>query len=206
MFFGSKGIVMNEKSSANLYADLQKRYPEKCLPLEKIFKKIHRGNHIFISTACGKPQYLVNELIRFVDKNPKALVDTEIFHLWTLGVAPYAEEKFKSNFRLNTFFIGDNTRDAVNQGLADYTPVFLSHVPALFHQGLERMDIALIQTSLPDAQGYVSLGVSVDIVKAAVEKTSIVIAQINAHACPGCTVTVFCIYARLIILCGMTKN
>ncbi|MBM4310753.1 MAG: acetyl-CoA hydrolase/transferase family protein [Deltaproteobacteria bacterium] len=160
---------------------LAQRYPEKYVPLEQIFQKIHRGNHIFISTACGKPQYLVNELTRFVDENPKALIDTEVFHLWTLGVAPYAEEKFKNNFRLNTFFIGDNTREAVNQGLADYTPVFLSNVPALLHHGLERMDVALIQTSLPDKQGYVSLGISVDIVKAAVERASLVIAQINSR-------------------------
>jgi len=160
---------------------LAESYPDKSLPLNQIFKKIHRGNHIFISTACGKPQYLVDELINFVDKNPKALVDTEIFHVWTLGVAPYAEKKFKGNFRLNTFFIGDNTRDAVNQGLADYTPVFLSHVPALMYQGFERMDVALIQTSPPDTLGYVSLGVSVDIVKAAVEKAKIVIAQINSR-------------------------
>ena len=181
MFPGSKGMSMNEKSSANPCADLQKRYPDKCIALDKIFSHIHRGNHIFISTACGKPQYLVSALTRYVDQNPKALVDTEVFHLWTLGVAPFAEEKFKSNFRLNTFFIGDNTRDAVNQGLADYTPIFLSQVPALFHQGIERMDIALIQTSLPDKQGYVSLGVSVDIVKAAVERATIVIAQINSR-------------------------
>ena len=174
-----KGARVPEKNNERLLSELKERYPDKCLPLQRIFKQIHRGNHIFISTACGKPQYLVKELIRFVDENPKALVDTEIFHLWTLGVAPFAEEKFKSNFRLNTFFIGDNTRDAVNQGLADYTPVFLSHVPDLFNQGFERMDVALIQTSLPDMQGYVSLGVSVDIVKAAVEKTKIVIAQLN---------------------------
>jgi len=161
--------------------EFSRRYPDKCLPLEEIFKHIHRGNHIFISTACGKPQYLVSALTRFVDENPKALIDTEIFHLWTLGVAPYAEEKFKKNFRLNTFFIGDNTREAVNQGLADYTPVFLSNVPALLHHGLERMDVALIQTSPPDKQGYVSLGISVDIVKAAVERSLIVIAQINTR-------------------------
>lgn len=159
---------------------LAQRYPDKCVALETIFSRIHRGNHIFISTACGKPQYLVKELTRFVDENPKALIDTEVFHLWTLGVAPYAEEKFKKNFRLNTFFIGDNTREAVNQGLADYTPVFLSNVPALLHHGLERMDVALIQTSLPDKQGYVSLGISVDIVKAAIERSSLVIAQINS--------------------------
>jgi len=170
-----------DTTAAQRVASLVSRYPEKCIPIDKIFQKIHRGNHIFISTACGKPQHLVGALTGYVDENPKALVDTEVFHLWTLGVAPYAEEKFKKNFRLNTFFIGDNTRDAVNKGLADYTPVFLSNVPALLHHGIERMDIALIQTSVPDSQGYVSLGVSVDIVKAAVERAPLVIAQINAR-------------------------
>lgn len=170
-----------DTTAAQRLESLAGRYPEKCIPIHSIFEKIHRGNHIFISTACGKPQHLVGALTRFVDENPKAFVDTEIFHLWTLGVAPYAEEKFKKNFRLNTFFIGDNTREAVNKGLADYTPVFLSNVPALFHHGLERMDVALVQTSVPDAQGYVSLGISVDIVKAAVERARLVIAQINAR-------------------------
>ncbi len=168
-------------TAADSSVSLSSRYPQKCVSIEKIFQQIHRGNHIFISTACGKPQYLVSALTRYVDDNPKALVDTEIFHLWTLGVAPYAEEKFKKNFRLNTFFIGDNTREAVNQGLADYTPVFLSNVPALLHHGLERMDVALVQTSVPDAQGYVSLGISVDIVKAAVERAHLVIAQVNTR-------------------------
>ncbi len=162
-------------------ADIQKAYPDKFIPEEAIFSHIHRGNRIFIGTACGEPQYLVRALTEYINKNPKAFVDAEVYHVWTLGVAPYADEKFKRNFRLNSFFIGDNSRAAVNQGLADYTPLFLSQVPALLNRGIVRMDVALIQTSLPDRHGYVSLGISVDIVKAAVENAAIVIAQLNAQ-------------------------
>jgi acyl-CoA hydrolase/RimJ/RimL family protein N-acetyltransferase len=158
---------------------LKEKYPEKFVPEKIVFKKINRGNRIFIGTGCGEPQYLVNALADYVDKNPKAFFDTEIYHVWTLGVVPYTNKKFKNNFRLNSFFVGDNTRDDINKGLADYTPLFLSQVPSLFYRGIEQMDVALIQTSLPDEHGYVSLGVSVDIVKAAAETATLTIAQVN---------------------------
>jgi acyl-CoA hydrolase/RimJ/RimL family protein N-acetyltransferase len=158
---------------------LRALHPGKFLPEKQIFAQIKAGNRIFIGTACGEPQYLVRALIAFVESNPKAFIDTEILHIWTLGVAPYTSEKFQRNFRHNSFFIGDNTRSAVNRGLADYTPIFLSEVPQLLRQKVIPIDVALIQVSPPDAHGYVSLGVSVDIVKAAVENASVVVAQLN---------------------------
>jgi acyl-CoA hydrolase/RimJ/RimL family protein N-acetyltransferase len=161
--------------------EIKKVYPQKFIPEDQIFGQIHRGDRIFIHTACGEPQYLVQALIHFVESNPKAFFDAEVIHVWTLGVAPYTDEKFKSNFRHNSFFVGNNSREAVNRGLADYTPIFLSNVPSLIYRGLVPINVALIQTSPPDAHGYMSLGVSVDIVKAAVEKASLVIAQVNNH-------------------------
>jgi acyl-CoA hydrolase/GNAT superfamily N-acetyltransferase len=158
----------------------RKAYPEKFGSEDSIFSHIHRGNRIFIGTGCGEPQYLVRALIRYVESHPTAFFDAEVFHVWTLGIAPYTDEKFKRNFRHNSFFIAKNTREAVNKGLADYTPIFLSNVPDLFDRGLVPIDVALIQTSLPDDHGYMSLGVSVDIVKAATEKAALVIAQVNA--------------------------
>jgi acyl-CoA hydrolase/GNAT superfamily N-acetyltransferase len=118
-------------------------------------------------------------LIKFVESHPKAFFDAEVIHVWALGVAPYTDEKFKHNFRYNSFFVGDNSREAVNRGMADYTPLFLSDVPDLFFRGLVPIQVALIQTSPPDEHGYLSLGVSVDITKAAVEEASLVIAQVN---------------------------
>lgn len=168
---------MNQNSKIE---EIKKLYPEKFLPEEKIFSRINRGDRIFIGTACGEPQYLVNALVNYAESYPKAFFDAEVIQVWTLGVAPYTDVKFKSNFRHNSFFIGNNTRNAVNAGLADYTPIFLSEVPNIIQRKLVEIDVALIQTSVPDDHGYLSLGISVDIVKAAIESANLVIAQVNA--------------------------
>ena len=160
---------------------IAQQYPDKFAAEDSIFSRIHPGNRIFIGTGCGEPQCLVHSLIEFVRAHPKAFVDTELLQVWTLGVAPYSDEKFRDNFRQNSFFIGNNSRQAVNQGLADYTPVFLSQVPGLFNRKLVPVDVALIQTSFPDEHGFMSLGISVDIVKAAVENAALVIAQLNVE-------------------------
>ena len=166
-------------SETNSLEYWQKKYPEKFASEDIIFSHIHRGDTIFIGSACAEPQYLVQGLIRYVESKPHAFFDAEIIHVRTLGVAPYTEKKFKQNFRHNSFFIGKPTRDAINTGQADYTPIHLSQLPALFRRGLARVDVALIQTSLPDSHGHLSLGVSLDIVKAAVENASCVVAQVN---------------------------
>ncbi len=159
--------------------EMKKAYPEKFAPEDKIFRHIHGGDRIFISSGCGEPQYLIRALIRYVESEPKAFFDTEILHVYSFGIAPYTDDKFKQNFRHTSFFIGSNTRDPINRGAADYTPIFLSKVPDLFYRGLIPIDVALIQTSPPDHHGYMNLGVSVDIVKAATETASLVIAQVN---------------------------
>ncbi len=156
-------------------------YPEKFPTEDRIFSNIHPGNRIFIGTGCGEPQRLVKALINYVQSHPKAFFDTELLQVWTLGVAPYADAKFRDVFRHNSFFVGNNMREAVNRGLADYTPVFLSQVPGLFQKKLVPVDVAFIQTSPPDDYGFMSLGISVDIVKAAAENASLVIAQVNAQ-------------------------
>ncbi len=159
--------------------DMKQAYPEKFVTAEKAFDSIHRGDHVYIGTGCGEPQCLVAALAGYVQSHPKAFYDTEVLQVWTLGVAPYADEKLKQNFRHNSFFIGENTRDAVNKGLADYTPIFLSQVPDLFRRKFIPVDVAIVQMSPPDQNGFMSLGVSVDVTKCAVENASIVICQIN---------------------------
>ena len=79
--------------------EFRKRYPEKFASEKQVFSKIHKGNRIFIGTACAEPQYLVNALVNYVESNPKAFFDAEVLQVWTLGVAAYTQEKFKSNFR-----------------------------------------------------------------------------------------------------------
>jgi len=173
--------VAEARYNKEQFEKMRRQYPDKFVPEEEIFTHIHRGDTIFISTGCSEPQHLVNALIDYVSKNPKAIFDAEVLHVWTFGVAPYTDTRFQHNFRHNSFFIGNSTRNAVNQGLADYTPIFLSQVPALFYRGVVSIDIALIQTTPPDSHGYMSLGISVDIIKAAVEKATTVIAQVNNH-------------------------
>ncbi len=159
----------------------QEEYPDKFVSEKIIFNSIERGNKIFISTGCGEPQYLVNALIKYIESNPKAFADTEVYHIWTLGLAPYIDEKFTYNFRHNSFFISQHSRGSVNSGLADYTPIFLSQIPGLIRRRLVHFDVALIQTSLPDKNGFVSLGISVDIAKAAILNAPIVVAQVNSN-------------------------
>ena len=140
-------------------------------------RKIRPGDRVFVGSACGEPQELVRAMAAYGDH----LADTEIIHVLTLGVAPYAQAKYAGNFRANAFFIGSSVRDAVNEARADYTPIFLSQVPALFRTHRVGIDVALVCVSPPDDYGNCSLGVSVDITKAAVESARLVIAQINRH-------------------------
>jgi acyl-CoA hydrolase/RimJ/RimL family protein N-acetyltransferase len=175
-----KGMRADEDQE--ILHEMKNKYPEKFVSQERVFARINRGDRIFIGTGCGEPQYLVSALVNYVGKNPKAFFDTEVIHVWTMGIAPYTHETFKSNFRQNSFFIGNEpVREAIKSGMADYTPIFLSQVPELFHRKMVPIDVALIQTSPPDRHGYMSLGVSVDITKAAAENAVVVIAQVNSH-------------------------
>ncbi|MBI5016643.1 MAG: GNAT family N-acetyltransferase [Deltaproteobacteria bacterium] len=153
------------------------RHASKICSREVALARIRRGGRIYVGSACAEPQFLVEGLAQ----RGSAAGDSEILHILTLGIAPYADEKFSRQFRHNAFFIGDNTRQAVAEGRADYTPVYLSDLPSLFTSRKIRLDAALIQVTPPDRHGYVSLGVSVDVTKAAVDCAPLVIAEVNPH-------------------------
>lgn len=155
----------------------RKPYDEKKMSLKEALNFIKTGDHIFIGSACGEPQYLVNGLVEMANH----LADNEILHVHTLGVAPYAKPIYSNRFRLNAFFVGVNTREAVVEGRADYTPVFLSDLPYLISKGIVPIDVALIQVTPPDEHGFCSLGVSVEITKTAAKKAKLVIAQVNRY-------------------------
>ena len=139
--------------------------------------RIRRGARVFIGSACGEPQLLVQTLIDVAEN----LADTEIIHFLDLGIAPYTDEKFDANFRHNALFIGASTRAAIKEGRADYTPIFLSEIPLLMERGSMHIDVALITVSSPDNNGYVSLGISVDITKTAAEVAQYVVAEVNSN-------------------------
>jgi acyl-CoA hydrolase len=162
-------------SEGRLQPDWQQLYEEKVRTPDQAIGTIKRGDKVFIGSGAAEPQILVKALI---DSSGR-LADTRIMHIMTLGVAPYTEEKFTDQFRHNAFFIGANTRQAVAEGRADYTPVFLSEIPALFRTGQIPIDVALIQVSPPDKHGFCSYGVSTDVVKSASESATRVIAEIN---------------------------
>ncbi len=138
---------------------------------------IKSGDRVFIHGIAAAPQQLINAMT----ERASELRDVEIVHLHTEGDAPYARPEFEDSFRVNAFFVGGNVRKAVQEGRGDYIPVFLSEIPALFRKGVLPIDVALIHVSPPDKHGFCSLGVSVDIAKAAVETAKYVIAQVNPN-------------------------
>ena len=138
---------------------------------------IKSGDRVYIHTAAAAPQ----QLILAMTARANELRRVEITHLHTEGVAPYVRPEYAASFYTNCLFVGANTRKAVANGEADYIPVFLSEVPALFLHGILPLDVALIQVSPPDRHGFCSLGISVDATRAAVHSAKRVIAQINPH-------------------------
>lgn len=142
-------------------------------------KFVKPGDRIFIGSGPGVPHALVQSLLDRV--HAKHFFDLEFIHILTLGETPWLDPRYRDSVRVNALFLGEETRKAVQRGEADYTPCFLSEVPSLFTSGVLPIDVALVQLSPPDEEGYCSLGVTVDIVRAAVESARYVIAQFNPH-------------------------
>jgi acyl-CoA hydrolase len=145
--------------------------------LEDAVSLIQPGSNIFIHTAAAAPQ----QLIRGMMKRAHELHDITIYQMHTEGIAPYAAPEYEDIFHVNCFFIGANLRRAVQEGRAQYIPVFLSEIPALFRRKTIQIDYALIHVSPPDSHGYCSLGVSVDIAPAVLETARHIIAQVNPN-------------------------
>ena len=162
--------------SAARGAPWEERYSEQIKSADRAVSVIRPGHRVFVGSGAAEPQTLVEAL-----SAAEGIRDTEIVHILTLGVATYAEPKFGDRFRHNAYFIGPNVRDAVSDGRADYTPIFLSEIPQLFRRGRVVIDVALISVSPPDEHGYCSYGVSTDIVKSAAESAHFVIAEVNAQ-------------------------
>jgi len=166
---------MNEQGKHGYDLTWQEKYKNIVMTPEQAVARIRPGQRVFIGTGCGQPQ----ELVRALTERSGKLADTEIVHLLTVGSAPYAEKELSRHFRVNSFFIAKNVREIIQEGLGDYTPIFLSDIPKLFSSGQLPLDVALIHVTPPDERGMCSLGISVDIVKSAAENASLVIAQVN---------------------------
>ena len=138
---------------------------------------INSGDRVFVHTAAAAPQ----ELVQAMTNRAGELRNVEVCHLHTEGEAPYASPEHDDTFHTNALFVGANVRQAVNDGPADYIPVFLSEVPSLFRDDVLPLDVALLQVSPPDKHGYCSLGVSVDASNAALESANHVVVQVNPN-------------------------
>ena len=154
---------MSDSDSTAQFEELQRRWPEKFAPEAQMFRRIHRGDMIFIGTGCGQPQYLINALVNEANH----VYDAHIIHLMTMGSIPYFSDEFSKKFNMNSYFIAKNMTDAYDKGVGDYMPMFLSEIPIQFETGRIPVDVALITVTPPDINGLCSLGVSVDIVKSA---------------------------------------
>jgi acyl-CoA hydrolase len=149
----------------------------KCTSPAEAVNVIESGNNVFVHSAAAAPQCLIQAM---TDRHEE-LRDVSIYQIHTEGEAPYANPEFEDSFIIKAFFVGANTRKAIQQGKGSYIPMFLSEVPALFRKQIVPIDVALISVSPPDKHGYCSLGPSVDISLAAVESAKYVVAQINEY-------------------------
>ncbi|HVM89615.1 MAG TPA: acetyl-CoA hydrolase/transferase C-terminal domain-containing protein [Puia sp.] len=134
-------------------------------------------SNVFIQTAAAAPQ----QLIKAMTARSNELAGVTIYQMHTEGEAPYANPEYEGIFNINCFFIGANVRKAVQEGRAQYIPVFLSEIPALFRKRAIQIDYALIHVSTPDEHGFCSLGVSVDVAPAVIETARHIIAQVNPN-------------------------
>ncbi|RPI24180.1 MAG: acetyl-CoA hydrolase/transferase family protein [Acidobacteria bacterium] len=156
---------------ASWLAEYQKR---RCTAEEAV-SVIQSGQRLFISGNASAP-YL---LLRALAKRKDELRDVELAHGLMLGEDPLSKPEMEGIFRHNSLFVGSADREAVNAGRADYVPVFLSEIPALFSSGLMPVDVALIQVSPADEHGFVSLGTEVLTSKCVVQAARISVAQVN---------------------------
>jgi len=144
---------------------------------EEAVMAIKSGDRVFLQTAAATPKRLVNAMVG----RASSLRNVEIVSLHTEGDAPYVRPEYRDSFRLNAFFVGKNVRSAVQCGDADAIPIFLSDVPSMFYNDILPLDVAMVHVSPPDRHGFCSLGVSVDVTRAAVHTARHVIAQVNPN-------------------------
>ncbi len=150
-------------------------YRKKVTTVNEALTVIESGNRLYIGGGAGVPITLTRGLTACASH----LHDVELTHILTFAEAPYVAPDYQNNFRVNALFIGHNVRQAVHDGRADFTPVFLSEIPNLFRNGILPIDVALISVSPPDEHGFCSFGVEVGATKPAAESAHIIIAEVN---------------------------
>jgi acyl-CoA hydrolase/RimJ/RimL family protein N-acetyltransferase len=157
-------------------ADVLGPYADKVTTAALAMSHVRNGDHVFVGTGCAAPL----NLLRALQTLPVRPADVELLHFFTIKAFDHdAQGQSTTRFKHRTFFVGNDMRAAVKQGLVEYVPMSAARVPEMMALGRFPVDVALIQVSTPDEFGYVSLGISVDIIAAAVAQAKLVIAEVN---------------------------
>ena len=156
--------------------NFDKLYRSKVTDIDTALSYVKSGGRVYLGGGAGVPI----ELVKGLTGKAEELRNVEIVHILTFAEAPYLAADLQQSFRHNALFIGHNARKAVNDGRADFTPVFLSEIPSLFREGgTLPLDVALVSLSTPDEHGFCSFGVEVGTTKPAAEAAQFIVAEIN---------------------------
>jgi acetyl-CoA hydrolase len=150
-------------------------YRSRLKSAEEAVRGIASGQKIYMGSGCAVPHALIAALVGRAEE----LENVEIIHHLTMGDAPYIGPDMQGSFRLNDCFVGANTRDAVNEGRADYVPVHLHEMPRLFRRGVIPLDCAMVIVSPPDEHGFCSFGIEVGVTKPAAQSAGVILAEVN---------------------------
>jgi 4-hydroxybutyrate CoA-transferase len=152
-----------------------KDYRSRVTTADKALQVVRSGQRVYIHNGCAEPE----ELVRALTRRGPELRDVEVIHLATFGNADYTNPEYEGHFRHTAFFIAGNVRRAVQEGRADYIPIFLGEIEELFRSGAMPLDVVLLQCTPPDNYGYLSLGPSIDCSLTAAQCAKHVIVEIN---------------------------
>jgi 4-hydroxybutyrate CoA-transferase len=170
-------VTVEEIRKKNLPANLYNIYSRKLTTSDEAVKKIKSGDNLVVQPGCAVPHELIRAMVRRKDE----LENVTIYHILIVGELPYVNPGMEKHFKHKAFFTGANARKAVQEGRAEFIPIFLSEVPLLFKRNIINVDVALINVSPPDEHGFCSYGVDVGTIKTAADKAKIIIAQINSE-------------------------
>ncbi|MBZ5585682.1 MAG: 4-hydroxybutyrate CoA-transferase [Acidobacteriia bacterium] len=154
---------------------MDNEYRSRITTPEKALSAVRSGGHVYAHNGCAQPEILMQALVA---RAPE-LRDVEILHMGLFGYADYVLPRYEGVFRHRSLFMGGNVRQAAQECRADYTPVFLSEIEDLIRSGALPIDVALLQCAPPDRHGYLSLGTSVDVTHAVVDRARHIIVEIN---------------------------
>lgn len=152
-------------------------YRQRTVTAGEAVRSIQSGQRVFLTGNCSVPQTVLSALVRRAPELEKV----EIVQVLTVGSADYVDPGMAGHLRVNTLFISDNVRSAVNEGRVDFTPCFLSEIPLLFKNRHLPLDASLIHVSPPDEHGFCSFGVEVGVTKTAAASSRVVIAEVNPN-------------------------